>query len=87
MPMKLFWILAITTLSVVAAIMGYIAWLARQVPDKSEKEVKLRLNPDQLRMLAYAVMVLLLLLATMYELNVMYPAEAETSPSNITAGS
>lgn len=67
-----FWILVIVSIVLVGSIMGLLAWLAREVPDASEKKSDTRLNPDQIRMLAYAIMVLVCLLAAIYELSMWY---------------
>lgn len=70
--MLFFWILIVGSLLIVGSIMGYLAWLARQVPDASERHTRLRLNPDQLRMLAYLLMVIICLIAAVYELQLWY---------------
>jgi len=66
-----FWVLVVVSLVIVGSIMGRLAFLAREVPDKAEGKVKTRLNPDQLRMVAYAIMVTICLLAALYELGLM----------------
>lgn len=70
--MAAFWILVIFSIALVGSIMGLLAWLAREVPDESEKKSTTRLNPDQIRMIAYAIMVLVCLLAAIYELTISY---------------
>ena len=70
-----FWYMVGGSLLLVGSIMGVLAWMARDVPDASEKKVRRRLNPDMIRMLAYAVMVLAALLAAMYNLRIAYSAE------------
>ncbi|MCC6547156.1 hypothetical protein IT570_08295 [Candidatus Sumerlaeota bacterium] len=63
-----FWIMTIGTLSIVFAVMGYLGWLACKVPDGEDKKSPRRLKGDQIRLLAYAVVVVLLLLGGVYEL-------------------
>jgi uncharacterized iron-regulated membrane protein len=70
-----FWYMVGGSLLLVGSIMGVLAWMARDVPDASEQKVRRRLNPDMIRMLAYALMVLFALLAAMYNLRVAYSAE------------
>ena len=70
-----FWYMVGGSLLLVGSIMGVLAWMARDVPDASEKKVRRRLNPDVIRMLAYALMVLFALLAAMYNLRVAYSGE------------
>lgn len=72
-----FWIMTIGTLAVVASIMGYLGWLARKVPDGNDKSAPRRLTADQIRLLAYALMVLLLLLGGMYELKMYAKIDAD----------
>ena len=67
-----FWYMVGGSLLLVGSIMGVLAWMARDVPDASEKTVRRRLNPDMIRMLAYAIMVLAALLAAMYNLRIAY---------------
>ena len=82
--MVIFWTLVGITFALVGSIMGWLAFAARDVPDRSELEPgpRRRLNPDQLRMLAYAVMVLLCLLAAMYEAYHFYGTNPEPAPSH-----
>lgn len=70
--MLFFSILVFVTLTVVGVIMVWFGYLARQVPDASEKAGRrTKLNPDVLRLLAYALMVAILLLAAFVELTIM----------------
>lgn len=56
--------------------MGLLGRLAREVPDRSEAVRPTRLNPDTLRLLAYALIIIICLIGAMYELRLMYlPAE------------
>lgn len=72
--MFVFWSLVAITLVLVGSVMGWLAWKARDVPDTGELDPaqRRRLNPDQLRMLAYAAMILLCLLAAMFEAYYFY---------------
>lgn len=72
-----FWIMTIGTLSVVVAIMAYLGWLARSVPDGNDKATPRRLTADQIRLLAYALMVVMLLLGGIYELKMYASIDAE----------
>ncbi len=70
--MLIFWILSLLSIAAVACVMVFVSMKAREVPGESERRVRHRLNPDHLRLLAYAVVILVCLLAAMYELSVMY---------------
>lgn len=89
--MIIFWTLVGITLALVGSIMGWLAFAARDVPDRSEMEPgrQRRLNPDQLRMLAYGVMILLCLMAAMYEAYhfVAVPGPADPTPAAVAPAS
>ena len=70
--MALFWILTLSSLLLVGSVMGFMAWLARDVPDPVETHSgPRRLKPDHLRLLAYALMVAICLLGATIELAIM----------------
>lgn len=70
--MPFFLILVTVTLIITGAVMMWITHHARQVPGQSEESGRrTRLNPDVLRLLAYALMVAILLLAAFVELAIM----------------
>lgn len=78
--MALFWIMTGVTTVVVGAIMGWVAWTAHQVEDKTETRGKHRLPPDLVRILAYVLVFLVALLAALYELSLYYgPGAAPAS--------
>jgi len=72
-----FWIAVTVSLTIVTAIMAWLFYMARDVPDASEHHVKRRLNPDQLRLLAYVLFVLVCLAAAVYELSLYDDLEPE----------
>jgi uncharacterized protein YneF (UPF0154 family) len=69
-----FWLLIFGTALLTGSAMGWFFLQARHVPDDSEKNphARRRLNPDQLRMLSYVVVTLVLLCSTMVELWLFY---------------
>ncbi len=64
--------MVIGSMLLVSAIMGYLALHAKEVPDQSETERPHRMNPELLRMMAYVLMLLICLLAAIYELHLNY---------------
>ncbi len=70
--MLVFWILSLLSIAAVAAVMIFVSRKAREVPGESESRVRHRMNPDHLRLVAYAVVILVCLLAAMYELSLVY---------------
>lgn len=70
--MYLFFVAVAVSSLVVCSVMGFLGLLARQVPDESERVAPTRLNPDQIRLLAYVAVAAILLLSSMYELHLMY---------------
>lgn len=67
-----FWLLTLGSLLIVGAVMLLISRLAREVPDESEKNKgKRRLNPDNLRILAYAIMVAICLIGALVEFAIL----------------
>ena len=72
--MLYFWIFIIGTALVTVPVMAWIFHAARDVPDDSEQnpQTRRRLNPDQLRVLGYVLMTLLLLCGAMVELYLFY---------------
>mgnify|MGYP006309428719 CR=1 FL=1 len=70
--MTVFWILIVATALLVGGALGSLAFLARQVPDDWERRKRSRLNADQIRLLTYALIGVIILFATMYELRLFY---------------
>ncbi|MBI1289806.1 hypothetical protein GC173_00990 [bacterium] len=65
----MFWLFAIPSLIIVCAIMGTLFWMAKDVPDASHRDRKFRLNPELIRAIAYVAVILVCLIAAMYELS------------------
>ncbi len=76
-----FWLLILLTLALVAPVMILLGRLAREVPDEHEHRTPTRLNPDQLRLIAYAFVILLILLASMCELQSQWEQETAREES------
>lgn len=70
--MYFFWILTVISIGVTAAVMILVASKAREVPGPRDGKARHRMNPEHLRLMAYALVILICLLATMYELSLMY---------------
>ena len=64
-----FWLAILVTFVLVGSIMTWLLLHARHVPDKEEYHTRRRLNPDQLRLLAYVLFILVCLVAAVYELS------------------
>ncbi|MCC5876600.1 MAG: hypothetical protein JJU11_10320 [Candidatus Sumerlaeia bacterium] len=70
--MLYFWLLTLGSLLIVGAVMLIISRLAREVPDEMDKsENPTRLNSDQLRLIAYAIMVAICLVGALIEFAIL----------------
>lgn len=69
--MPLFWIFICVSMVVIGGMFGALLYMARDAGGEGEKPTY-RMRPDHLRILAYAIMILICFAATMYELHVMY---------------
>ncbi|CAN5436315.1 hypothetical protein BH09SUM1_BH09SUM1_17870 [soil metagenome] len=75
--MKGFWILTSVSIAIISAVMLTIAHLARDVPEKPDAEGRqTRMDPELLRIIAYAIMIIIALLTAMYELSLHLPGSA-----------
>lgn len=70
--MQIFWYFMLGTVVVIGGVMSWVFLQSREVPDEWEKHRRPRLNADQLRILAYVLAGIIILCATMYELQLMY---------------
>jgi hypothetical protein len=66
---RMFWLLTIPSLLIVCAIMGVLFWHAKDVPDKEHEARQFRMNPEIIRALAYVLVIVVCLVAAMYELS------------------
>lgn len=70
--MLYFWLLTLGSLLIVGSVMLIISRLAREVPDEVEKSDRpMRIRPDNLRLIAYAIMVAICLVGALIEIAII----------------